>query len=44
MAKPRKISNYAERAALFLIGRTQRPIILEIEIARKAIPQFIKDY
>ncbi len=44
MAKTKKISNYAERAALFLIGRAQRPITLEIELARKAIPQFIKDY
>lgn len=44
MKRIKKTSNFPERAALFLISRAQRPITLEVEIARKMIPQFIKDY
>jgi hypothetical protein len=44
MARAKKVSDYAERAALFLIIRGQRPITLEIEIDRKVIPQFIEEY
>lgn len=44
MKREKRSSNYAERAALFLISRAQRPITLEIEIAKKQIPQFLKDY
>ena len=44
MAKTKKISNYAERAALFLISRAQRPITLEVEVARNMIPKFLEAY
>jgi hypothetical protein len=44
MAKTKVTSKYVDRAALFLISRAQRPITLEIEVARKVIPKFIKDY
>ena len=44
MARTKTTSNYAERAALFLISRAQRPITLEIEIAKKMIPQFVEAY
>lgn len=44
MAKAKKVSDFAERAALFLISRAQRPITLEVEIAGTKIPQFLKEY
>jgi len=44
MSKIKKVSDFAERAALFLISRAQRPITLEVEIAGAKIPDFIKEY
>ena len=44
MAEAKKVSDFAERAALFLISRAQRPITLEVEIAGIKIPQFLKEY
>ena len=44
MVRSKKVSNFTERAALFLISRSQRPITLEIEIAQKVIDQFVSDY
>lgn len=44
MSRVKKSTKSPDRAALFLISRAQRPIILEVEVASHMIKKFVKNY